>query len=214
MSSKLITILAAAFLVSACSPARNDHPLVDSSAESACPSGEGCKARIGRKSAQEFYDQFTYRVLGNCSEPDSMAWQYFGTKTDNRVGTDADGRAINASIKLALQADGTYSGTYDEDSVIPLNGDGETGEALQVQPLRQVPLHGSWRVRGKFLDLSGIGRGVGIDSDHEDQVNLQIATGELNPALKGAVLRAGVITSNVGVDGQTISRYCQPEQTR
>src|SRR4051794_10883484 len=81
--------------------------------------------KIGDVPADKYYAQYTYEMFGDCQDPNTVAWRYFGNADPwgpLKVGKDERGREKVASIRLTFLGDGSYHGTYREAAIVSQDG--------------------------------------------------------------------------------------------
>jgi hypothetical protein len=140
--------------------------------------------------AKEFYNQFVYRLEGQCGEK-SEFHRFAGSFDEVKVNVNSLGKDILAEIRIVLNADGRFTAKYREviiEGYTPYKHWKPESERVRV-------ITGSWRVREDRLELEHLGVAHGYTYNQSPAFDLLLKTDLVTEGLKGQAFSVGRIAS-------------------
>jgi hypothetical protein len=158
-------------------------------------------------SAGSDFDQFKFKVLGDCKQINTVWFQSFATHTEPVIGTDQQGRDVVAGIKFNLFEDGTYWGEYNESAVVE-----RTPQGTSFAPILNKVIQGTWRVSGPKLIVQygrePIGEGMLVTINNIVKVTFKFTKAIGDSRLVGTSAVLGQVITNIGPRGESINKFC------
>lgn len=151
---------------------------------------------INGMSPKEYYDQFLYRVEGDCSHYNhNFYYRYFHLLTsDFNLGTLENGHDLKGETRLFLNNDGTYQAYYEELEIYKYIPDG-----YEIQKYHEQELSGHWQVtEDGIIIIEGLGTGTALTYNDHPAIDFTYNTDIHSPGLKGKNSLMIKTSSNVG----------------
>ncbi len=126
--------------------------------------------------ARTFYNQFLYRLEGDCRRPETRPFRSLTNLSPIAIEKSRDQRDLAIHLLLNLYDKGTYVGVYSESLVV--SGSGAPDE-LRYKTLFHSKVEGRWSVVGSQIELEGLGLGTPLVGNGTNKIMFKI-TRQLN----------------------------------
>jgi len=146
-----------------------------------------------------YYDQFMFRVVGDCSNINGLAFVSRGSLDPIPLGTDSIGRKLGAYFTLNLFEGGRYWARY-----VEFTEQNDSGYEITFT----TPISGTWHVQDDKLELSGIGVATPVRASSGDAFEIMIAR-DFRAKISGRTTTMTGILTNEGPHGETPAEYCK-----
>ncbi len=169
------------------------------------------QASVGAGSANtaNYYDQFLYKIDGDCSEIRTVWFHQATTWTFSSIGKDVSGRDSFFGLSLQLFPNGTYYAEYEELSTLDSHL-----ETVTYESTFKKPISGRWIVNGNIISLQGLGSGMPSQlpmtafSTPQDAIGFKLDRPIHNHRVAGVVLNLVKTSTNLGPRGVSINKFC------
>lgn len=145
-----------------------------------------------------YYDQFMFRVIGDCSDLNGLNFVSRGSLEAIPLGTDSAGRTLGAYFQLNLFEDGSYWARYAEFAQ----------RKNEYQTTFSMPISGRWRVKKNELHLDGIGVATPSHASTGNTFTITIAHNFRAKIVGQKTEMTGILISQ-GPHGETPEQYCE-----
>lgn len=144
-----------------------------------------------------YYDQFLFRMIGDCSDINSISFVKRGSLEDIPIGTDSAGRKVAGYFIINLFEDRTYWARYVE--FIKPNG--------EFKITYQKILQGDWHVTNNRIHIDEIGTGVPSHASTGNAFTIIFARDIRGPITGKRTIMTGMVDGE-GPHGETAEEYC------
>jgi hypothetical protein len=134
--------------------------------------------RVGGLEPEAFYDQFLYRLIGECG--DSVVIYRFSQSPTFKINVNRNGQDVRAELSLMMLGDHRFFAFYQEMDVILYTSDG-----FRYKTHRERVIQGTWTVNQTVLVLTNLGFATGGQYDNHPAVQLTMTTDLITAGLKG-----------------------------
>ncbi len=157
-----------------------------------------------------YYDQFIFKVHGDCKEPNSVSFSSLFSWEPALIGKDFEGNLVYSYLSIQLFSDGTYWAEYTELALKKIETGGRTYKTIFYKD----NLNGNWVINNNRIELSGIGYGVPTK-------NINHSNGKISDAIRftmtsvinnydalNAEMKISGSLSGEGPKGISVNQYC------
>jgi hypothetical protein len=157
---------------------------------------------------QNYYDQFVFKINGNCSDTNTMWFESTHSWGAADLGLDSQNRPLRATLSIQLFEDGTYWALYSESAVIEV----EPGKTSYLNLFTKEGIEGRWSTNGDQINLSGLGTGSAstYESVHGtmNSFELKLTDPINNPDVLISRFNITNSITNIGPKGVSINQFC------